>query len=122
MTDVDMRSHRPLARLESWQGKLVGGELEVAHKHRGRQNLDAGVAEPVGRHRLVDNDREGVGRPGFQFHAVLQADAVAERPDLFHPFCVDESHMVILSVRKSHGCSQCLQEFVHIGTGYMEAD
>src|SRR5215211_3555407 len=66
-----MRSHRPLARLESWQGKLVGGELEVAHKHRGRQNLDAGVAEVVGRHRLVHHDRQGVGRPGFQPHSVL---------------------------------------------------
>jgi hypothetical protein len=46
VTDVDVRPHRPLAQLESWQGKLVGGELEVAHKHRGRQDPDPGVAEP----------------------------------------------------------------------------
>lgn len=67
--DVDAGSHRPLARRERWHGELVGGELEVADEHRGGQHLDAGVAEPVGRHRLVDNDREGVGRPGFQPHA-----------------------------------------------------
>jgi hypothetical protein len=69
VTDVDVGSHRPLAWLKRWHGELVGGELEVAHQHRGHQHLDAGVAEPVGRHRLVDDDREGVGRPGFQPHA-----------------------------------------------------
>ena len=66
--DVDVGSHRPLARLKRWHDELVGGELEVAHQHRGRQHLDADVAEPVGRHRLVDNNRKGVGRPWFQPH------------------------------------------------------
>jgi hypothetical protein len=50
VTDVDVGSHGALARAKCSHGELVGGELEVADEHGGRQHLHAAVAEPIGRH------------------------------------------------------------------------